>query len=186
MFTPIILARKGAWHKRAFSVVFAFCVAAAIVVFVGCKDEPDEKDNLIGTWTDATGGDGYTISAKTLTYNGYADQEHNPPYYDTNFEGKIVNDPNLEGKNGVIIIEYTKKPIDGVWENNVCTGPAAPLEGNFIAIYWKNLTAGSVDMAGAIATDYSNPATVTLQEAKTKFTIETANIYAIMYGAYSR
>jgi len=188
MFTSIIPVGKGVRRNKAASLLFAICIAAAVVFVAGCKDEPDEKGSLIGTWT-SSAGDSYTIGSTAVTYSDpYKDTAHTPPWADASFQGTIRNNPSFENESGVIIIEYVTKPTDGAYDANYqLTGPGTQPAGNFIAVYWKDLTTSSISLATATnLTDYSNPATATLGEAETKFTIAKAGDFVGQWGAYSK
>jgi hypothetical protein len=193
MFTPIILARKSAWHKKAFSIVFALCVAAAIVVFAGCDDDPGSGDTiggngeinlLIGTWASPP-YDYYTISDSTLTYDDG---------FGNGYSGKIRHVVDFGSNSGLIIIEYAAdgKPVyyDGFDADGSPIGDPYPPPGNFQGVYYKELSTVSVKMAGANDSSKTGhlaaPETAKLQEAVDKFNnIDVIDNYVTWWGTYA-
>jgi hypothetical protein len=104
----------------------------------------------------------YVITAETIRY-GYAGQND----IGTGFAGNIRFVSNYSSGSGVIIIEYTEKPSYDKYNGL-----------DFFGIYYRNLTAGSVQLANAIAfPDYSAPDTATLDEAVAKFTRMKMGLY---------
>jgi len=114
----------------AFNVIFASCVDPAI------NNDNEENntaitvpENLKGTWINPTYGDEtYTITNTSyinadLVYGGYS--------------GTIVNVRKTNDEEGYITIKYTQNNND----NNAI--------GKYYVIYYENLTASTVSMAGA-------------------------------------
>jgi hypothetical protein len=124
-----------------------------------------------GAWKDNSGGDIYIInlSSKTLEYDDGG--------WDMGYKGNIKEIVyfNNKGTAGIIFIEYTKKPID--------YGTGLPPGGNFIGIYFRNLTSKQGDFT--TPSNYPTepiPATSTLQEAKNKFTEDTMGTYTAFWS----
>jgi hypothetical protein len=173
MFFPISSCKKSPSVKNAFSLVFVLFLITGAAFFPGCKTEDEDTGNLVGTWKSSF-DETWTITAaavKTAT-----------------FEGTIKNNPNFEAPAGVIIIEYTKKPeyYDyGPAPDYTKTGPFDP-PGNFYAIYWKSLTAASIELSNAWdIKDFSHngaPETTSLEAAIAKFTMDDVVKYV---GTYS-
>jgi hypothetical protein len=167
-FSPV---GKSLFAKKAFSLFFALCLAAGTLVFTGCKDDPGTSGALIGTWISSY-EETWTITASTVTADTYT--------------GTIENEPDFEAAEGVIIIKYTSKPEYMDYTSDPPAGPFDP-PGEYYAIYWKGLTATSVELANAWdVSDLSHagaPETANLAEAKTRFTLENASLYAGMYSA---
>jgi hypothetical protein len=149
------------------------CLIMGTLGFIGCDTDGDEDTGILtGSWS--SGSDGYVITNTALEYKGYKDATH-PEWSDTNFTGTIKNNPDFTQKSGVIIIEYTKKPINGQYDANyTLTGGAAPT-GAFMGIYWRDLTTDSVSLANAYDSSGSETETTTLDDAKAKFTLANAD-----------
>jgi hypothetical protein len=169
--------------RIVFTLLVMLCLSSAL--FIGCKDEPENKEEpknpedpgyqldsrLIGTWEDQWGGnadnaDGYIITATRVDYffNGYGSEG-------VQYGGTIEYVTTVSNA-GIIIIKY---------DNNAYN---ATLVGKFNAIYYEDLKAGvSVGMSTATnLSDWSDPATSTLDEAKTTFTIGNTGNYIGMFG----
>ncbi|MDR0376338.1 MAG: hypothetical protein LBH70_00930 [Spirochaetaceae bacterium] len=98
----------------------------------------------------------YTITAETIEYGGNSGGDD----IGTGFTGTIRFVSNYSSGSGVIIIEYTEKPAYDKYNGL-----------DFFGIYYRNLEAGSVQLANATTfPDYSAPDTATLDEAVAKFT----------------
>ncbi|MDR2419503.1 MAG: hypothetical protein LBD79_10705 [Treponema sp.] len=151
-------------------LLLGVCLVLGALGFVGCETGGDEENySLVGVWS--SGSDGYLISKNTLTYEGFKDLEH-PEWSDYNFTGTIKNNPDFTQKAGVIIVEYTKKPIYGKYNDDwKLTGGEAPTN-SFMGIYWQELTTSSVRLANSY--DSTDTETETeaesLDDAEKKFT----------------
>jgi hypothetical protein len=159
---------------RKFGFLFlGLCLAIGTLGLVGCDPGRGETGILTGFWSSGT--DGYVITNNTfnntLIYFGYKDADH-PEWSDYSFTGTIKNKPDFTQKAGVIIVEYTKKPIYGQYETTSpysLTGGAPP-SGSFMGIYWRDLTTVSVKLANAYDSSNTETETTTLDDAITKFT----------------
>jgi hypothetical protein len=135
--------------KRAgvFALFVMFCLSTAFL-FTGCSTGNDPVVGTIdGTWIwDDTPAYAYryiiNLSAKTIEYKG---QGAMFPY-----EGAIEYNSNPTADSGVVIIKYTKYAD---WGDVPSTTHANA--GKYGALYWTELTVGSVRMADAIDLDGS-------------------------------
>jgi hypothetical protein len=161
---------------------------AATFLFLACPmstgggggDDGDPPVNpipistLYATWTSQY-GDSYTISSSALSYDSGYGTEYN-------YEGDRINIVTFNNTNtaGVIIFRYTKTTSS--------TNPN-PEVGTFTAVYYRNLTASSVDMATAnlgAAGNYETPTAKTLTAARAQFTVDKEGDYAGIYGSYTK
>jgi len=170
--------------------VFALCVLAclsAALLFAGCKTEPDEDfsfeldENLIGTWR-STYDDAYSITATHLSYGYGADT--------ISYAGTIRHATAFSSTAGVIIFEYDADHKPAYYEGyDPVTyepiGDPLPLKGNFIAVYYQELTPGvSVKIGTAYAEGGAEePA---LSAAIQAFTVHKIGDYMGYYGTYLR
>jgi hypothetical protein len=157
-------------------LVFVLGLVMGALSLAGCKNDPDDTGNLIGTWT-STYGDGYTITGTTVTYNAGAMGA------EFSYVGTIRNTPNFANPYGVIIIEYTTTPTYydyGPAPGYAQTNPHGPA-GNFQGIYWEDLTTTSVKMAHTNAGEKT-----TLSSAITAFTLENGPTYVYSYASLSK
>jgi hypothetical protein len=157
--------------KNLCASIFLITMLAA----AGCTLDNDNsgKISLDGIWL-SDYGDGFIIDLidNTLAYDfggGYIGYSGNI---------KEIKNFNSSGTAGIIFIEYTIKPVD----YNTSEEPA----GNFIGIYFRNLTAASGQFASPSgpAPDYITPAQVSLTEAKSSFTEGTMGDYISYWAAY--
>jgi hypothetical protein len=162
MLTCTLPAGKTPWYKKAFFLFFMFCLTAGTLSFIGCKDEPDESAAIIGNWTSQY-NDGYNINKNSFVYDDGG--------YGYGYSGTIKEFVEFNSTSGIIYFEYDT-PTE--------------VAGKFNAIYYKNLTAATVEMGTASNADYSNPAVATLEEAKQTFTRETVGTYVTMWGTYTK
>lgn len=164
MFIRTLSAGKTPWYRKAVCLFFMFCLTAGTLSIIGCKDEPDGSATVIGTWTSPY--DMYLINKGNFVHDYGGQGEYN-------YSGIIKEFFAFDNASGIIYFEYD--------------APNAAA-GKFNAVYYKELTAATVKMATAIngAPDYSNPATATLDEAKTKFTKEAVGTYVTMWGSYTK
>jgi hypothetical protein len=154
-------------------------------MFVGCS-EPDESSFdgiwLESTWVDGTWLDGkwestfddsYTIDTRELTLK-YDDG------WDSGYSGNISGIMlfNNNGSAGVIIIEYTDKPYYFGTEDQ-------PI-GNYIGVYFRNLTKTQGEFTTASTEADRIPAKATLDEAKKTFTIDTVGNFTLFWGTYEK
>jgi hypothetical protein len=145
---------------------------------------------LTGTWEflGPFGSDRYIITDATLAY--YSAPSDDPSGFVEKWAGKIVYADGFTGEAGIIIIEYTAghKQEWSSWtedppgSNNWEEKPLNPQpEGNFYGIYYNNLTGGAVgntvylSNANDQANNYGPTETVTLEQAKAKFTLGNMN-----------
>jgi len=116
-------------------------------------------ERLRGEWTYTPPGsvipsEKYSIEETALQY-GYGGGES-----DTDYRGTICFVSNYSTDSGVIIIEYTESPFYQNYNGNP-----------FGAIYYRNLTNETVQLANAIKlSDLSSDDAATLEEAVGKFT----------------
>lgn len=172
MFTSIFS------HKRAGRAVSAFMVllgAAFVFGTLSCKQATDSEtettvqtitgsESFIGTWTSSY-NDSYAITSSSVTYydGGYG--------YD--WVGTPVGKYEISSTSGYIYVEYT----------SVCSGMDSSLDGTYIAVSYKNLSAStSAQMATAYKSGGAGSES-TLSAAVTEFTID--NGYYSSYGSYS-
>jgi hypothetical protein len=170
-------------------VTLGVALVLLVGVTLGCSSGNSGDGTLAGTWKSSV-GDGYTVSSTTISYTDpYKDTAHTPPWADSSFTATIRNSPTLTAAHGVIVFEYTKKPIDGDYDSTTyeLKGTKGSPAGNFNAAYWKSLTATSVEMGTALdLATYANPATATLAEATTKFTENAVGSYVSTWGKYTK
>ncbi|GHV18837.1 hypothetical protein FACS189493_8450 [Spirochaetia bacterium] len=109
---------------------------------------------LQGKWRSSP-GDNYVITDTEITYDGGVGISGG-----TNYTGTIRFVSNYSPDSGLIIIEYTVKPAYSGYNGK-----------DFFAIYYKDLTANTMQMANAtILGPNTCPDTATLEEAVEKFT----------------
>jgi hypothetical protein len=164
MFSSLFSRRKGIFIKKALPVFLAFCFVVALLS--GCAGGGSGDGSIIfGTWTASNmGGDGYTITNGTIIYD---DGGHG---YD--WAGTIVGHSDFTSPAGILYVQYT------IYSND------STFIGKINAVYWKNLTPGSVEMGNAINSDFSNPAVSTIGEAVTKFTLDNVGTWITYWGPY--
>ena len=134
------------------------------------------KANLHGTWsfTGEYGTDRWIIAAADLNSQKLS--------YDMDadifFEGIIREVRIFGGNSGVIFIKYTKKPTD--------YGAANPVEGDYVGIFFRSLSAASGQFAQPVNGDYTTPAQPTLDAALDAFTADTMADYVSEWSTYVR
>jgi hypothetical protein len=179
MFSRIFSRRRGVFARKALPFFLALCFVTGAALFSGCAmDGGDGGGSIYGSWKSSF-GETWTITPVTVTGDAYA--------------GTIVNNPDFGASAGVIIIKYTTKPQYYDFDSNppydVTGGPYDP-PGDYYAIYWKELTAASVEIANAWdITDFSYngaPETKTLEEAEKKFTLDNVALYVSLYSTCER
>jgi hypothetical protein len=167
--------RRRLMWRNVFALFVMFCLSATLL-FTGCKTDSndDEKYSLNGTWVYNSdyGSEKYIIdtNAKTLEYEG-------------NFKGKIHETTYFTSSSGVIIIEYDVDGKPEYWDYSnfpEVEGPYPPL-GDFLGIYFINLSATSVQLANASDATYTDSyyrcEAASLNEAKTKFTADNVDLF---------
>ena len=173
-FEPAV---HGAGSYAQFAKDAGYFVILALVasfLFLGCTD-PDDIGNLNGTWLSY---DSYIINTST-----------NKIEYAGNYKADIVNSPNYEATSGVLIIKFTwyyETIYDSTPPYNVISeGETQAYNGKYGAVYWRNLTPGSVEMANA----YSSMMHImfnNLSDAQTNFTLDKTGDYISMWGSYTK
>jgi hypothetical protein len=177
MFSRIFSQRRGIFAQKALPLFLAFCFVLGSALFSGCSMGEDSSGNIIGTWV-SNFDEKWVITPNSVTSYGYDGT--------IAYDGRIRNSPDFAAPAGVIIIEYMTKPQYYDYDNDYNkTGPFDP-PGDYYAIYWKSLTAASIELSNAWdVSDFNHtgaPETKTLSEAETKFTLDNAASYV---GGYS-
>ncbi len=133
-------------RRGVFTLTILFCLSSALLI--GCKMDEDDNsfvddhllnNKLIGTWS-STFGESYTITDNYLSYeSSYSDY--------SKYAGTIEYVSNFSDSAGVIIIKYDEehKPkyyeeFDPVTYEPI--EPALPLKGDYLGVYFKELTPG--------------------------------------------
>lgn len=130
-------------------------------------DSGADGGTIEGTWVSSY-GDYYVIDRTTLTLN---DPSYGVQYAGT-IVGELASNPSLfSAEHGYIVIKIT----DGGTYNKTVD--------NYYVNHWKELTSGSIRLAGAYK-DGVTADTATLAEAEAEFTID--NGYFGIYGAYQK
>ncbi|MCL2068131.1 MAG: hypothetical protein FWG99_11800 [Treponema sp.] len=167
---------SGELQRRKATAVFVVLFAA--LLFMGCPMEDGETGSLNSVWSNNANGFITTIkidaSAKTIDYVG-------------SYEGKIVNSPNFNAANGVLIIEFTKY-IDWDYTSEPYTSSENPeKEGKYGALYWKELKSKSVYMADAY-TGWDHAMFDTIENAEVEFTLDKVNNFVdwSIVGLYTK
>ncbi|GHV72814.1 hypothetical protein AGMMS49940_01160 [Spirochaetia bacterium] len=147
-------------------LVFVLSLLMGALSLAGCKDDSDGfiddgmlNSGLKGTW-DSGAGDGYTITDSTMVYSSTWDS------VTTGFTGSIEYIYNFSETAGVIIVQYTVYDL----------GFGAEV-GQYQGVYFKDLTASTVKLGSAYASDYSVVEVATLAEAKEKFKPANISLY---------
>ena len=185
MFSRFI--KKKAIGKKMLFV--AMVLVLLVVFFSGCQFEPERFSNfpgelpsgLIGDWEFRIEGffiDGYEIDGDTLAYISSFGED------DFGYKGNIAFVANFNATSGVIIIRYTEPPNYNIWDTD---DPYYEDGYDYAAIYFRNLTATSVQMAKAInRSENSSPATKDIVSAIFKFTLSERGNYVAGWGTYSK
>jgi hypothetical protein len=162
MFSLISPRRKGVLIKNPLPLFLTLCFV--VTLFSGCNTGDDKPGLLEGAWSDPRFQDAYTINEGTLSYDG-AEFEGYPSM---DMAGEIVRHSDFSASAGIIYVKYTSPDS---------------LAGNYIAVYWKELTESKVELAIAINTvDFSNPAVGTVDEALEKFTMDNIDAWIGSWG----
>jgi len=169
--------------KYAKHLCTLFLFASFLVL--GCEEPRDDvypkselDSNFIGTWT-STYGDSYTITETYLSYGYGAAIE---------YAGTIRHAAAFSNTAGVIIFEYDDdhKPTYYAGYDPVTYEPIGDplsLKGNFIGVYYQELTPGvSVKISGAYIDGGAEEPT--LEAAKAAFTLDKEGDYVSHYGTY--
>jgi hypothetical protein len=148
----------------------ALCLVMGSALFSSCDWSGGEcggGGSLTGTWKDLreTAGDSYVITNTTISYDS--------PYGGA-FSGTVTSIDYFDSSSGVIIFRYT-------------TG--VPTTGRtFGAIYYKGLTATTMEMASAgrweSTPPYNDitPVITSADQAKKEFTRDNTGNYVTMWG----
>ena len=157
--------------------MFPLCILFAAVLLIACPMEESSEsgggiESLHGKWA-AGFGDYFEIHAelKTLYY-------YDGGNFGSSYRGNIMEVVFFTGNAGVILIEFTEKPIDF----SLMDEP----EGDFIGIYFRNLTETSGEFGLATDSDFSIPAKNSLQEAKAAFTEGAMGGYFTVPAVYTK
>jgi len=137
------LLRKRNYRPLQFLLLMIF-----ILQFSNCDlNGTDNSDYPEGSWS--SGSDSYEISATILNYDDGSNGQ-----WGMSYSGKIHHKSRFNDKAGVLIIEYTEPPAFAV--------------GNFIGIYYRDLSKDTVKLANPY--DPEGTETSTLADALQKFT----------------
>ena len=162
--------------RSAFALLVVSLLSTALL-FTGCKTDSDDPGALNGTWSSY---DSYVIntSANKIEYSG-------------SYKADIVNSPKYDAVNGVLIVRFTwyyetiydwNPPYDIISE-----GEREDYKGKFGAVYWKDLKAGSVQLADAYDTlTWEHAMYDTIEEARANFTIDKTDDFISMWGSYTK
>ena len=174
------------FHRfRSRPAIFALLLTA--LVFTGCPMSPGPDpwtaeqewiyENLHGTWSAANlGGDSWVIDA--------ADNNFQTLAYDMGsgiaFEGRILEVQLFDddGSVGVILIRYRERPTD--WEQS------EPVAGDYIGVFFSNLTATTGQFAAPVDENWLTPAQTSLAAARRAFTVDTMGDYVGVWATYVR
>jgi len=171
--------------------VFAKCarylcvlLLAASFLFLACEEPKDDfkfelDTNLIGTWT-STYFDSYAITETYLSYGYGADSAE--------YAGTIRYAVSFSTTAGVIIFKYDEDKKPEYYANYdpatfLPVGDPLPLKGNFIGVYYQDLTPG---VSVKIATAYIDGGAEepSLDAAIEAFTLDKEGGYISHYGTY--
>ncbi|MDR2518087.1 MAG: hypothetical protein LBD13_01550 [Spirochaetaceae bacterium] len=143
---------------------FSLVLGALVFLAASCDTGSDDTGPITGTWL-ASFGDNYTITASTISY----DDNYDDPEYEMSFTGIIEDHTAFTQSAGIIYFKYT-------------VPNETDLLNKYNALYWKSLTSSTVELSIATSADYSNPAVATLEEAKTKFTLNNTGDWVTIWG----
>ncbi len=170
-------------RRSVFTLTVLFCLSSALLI--GCKMDDDDKfvddhklnNKLIGTWADTNSGDSYIITGDHLTYQ-----------FGTtiNYAGTIEYVSNFSDSAGVIIIKYDAEHRSIYYADDHYGDPdyILDLKGDYLGVYFKELTPGSVQIGGVYAAGGAEEAT--LNDAKAAFTSGNEGDYMSWYGTYTK
>lgn len=144
-----------------------FFALFAVILLLGCQID-DDTGNLHGTWINVYDPGGENEFTTTIIINSSAKTIE----YADSYEGEIINSPDFSAVNGVLIIKFTKY-CDFMYPPPISTHSNV---NKFGALYWRELTIGSVLMADAYD-GLDHLIFDTIEEAQTAFTIDKANNY---------
>jgi len=185
----------GQMFSRVLSVLLPVLLTGMLIVFTGCQMDDDlfegiwldkswlDGSRLEGTWESPQGGDSFIINMGTLQLE-YDDGGWGMDY-SGNIQGIMLF--NASGTAGVIFIEYseTGKPTDWDWSDSDNPVPI-PVEGDFVGIFFRNLTSTSGQFAAPADKNFRTPAQTTLEQAKSAFTEDTAGNYVSVWVTYEK
>ncbi|MDR2553115.1 MAG: hypothetical protein LBD31_08130 [Treponema sp.] len=171
--------------KRICILFSAVLLAAS--VFTACGgDGSGIPAATQGFWRAANGADWYGITQDSLRYGYGPGSIFAEPLY----KGQIRSVEYFTGSSGVIIIEYDPDRKQTYYDYdagyNVIGGPYPP-PGNFIGVYFRNLTAKSGEFATAY--DAAKPhgcEEATLEAARAAFTLDAMGTYIFQMPGYAR
>jgi preprotein translocase subunit SecG len=176
---------KRSLTQRTLILAALFLLVAAALFFAGCPMEDGDDsteadtlpDKLIGTWADQQGGDSYVLSADRVAYdNGFGG----------GYAGTVEYINEFTEAAGVIIIKYDPDKKNKYYSDvNHYGEPEYEIAppGDYIGIYYKELTAKLVKTGAAYGAE--PPEKATLKEAKASFTEDNEGTYMTWYGTYT-
>jgi len=157
--------------RRVFtrSVLSLFVVFT--VLFVSCKQEPDDGDpSLNGTWK-STYDEVFIINLNNNTFSCPSEDYPGYAYGGTISEVVYLNNSNTAG---IIFIELTDKGSDFSTSGS----------GDFTGVYFTNLTDKTVEICiAANPAEYATPVRTTLAEAKELLNVDSVSTYFAMTSA---
>jgi hypothetical protein len=175
MFTRSFSVGKNHALRRAVSLVLVLGLIAGALSLAGCKAE-DDTGNLVGYWqniyaegTDSEFITNIRITATTVEYEG-------------SYKATIENEPGFEAAYGVLIIKFTEY-LAHDYSNypEVTTSPDPTKVDKYAALYWKDLTASTVNLADAyIGSDHQ--IVDDLETARSTFTNDNAHNFVDWSG----
>jgi hypothetical protein len=185
---------KRSSAQRTLTVLAALLLfSAAGLFFTACPMEDDDEtkegadlpEKLIGTWKSVWNGgyDTYELSKTRLTYSTTYDGGEPS----INYAGRVVSISEFTATAGVIIIKYDDDHKNKYYSDlNHYGDPAYLIEppGDYVGIYYEELTVQSVKMGTAVGPDYGPPEKATLKDAKAAFTEGMKGDYVPMPGTY--
>jgi hypothetical protein len=169
----------GLYPAESRSVAALFIVFT--LLFVGCsldgKPAAQQQEETISVTLDGTWmsdfGDGFVVKLNAETFE-YDDGGGFGAGYDGTIE-EIVRFNN-RGTAGVIFIKYVNKPIR--WDTE------EEPEGDYIGIYFRNLTTTQGSFAVPFTEEDPIPAKASLEEAKNSFTEDKVGDYISYWAVY--
>ncbi|GHV77661.1 hypothetical protein AGMMS49942_24820 [Spirochaetia bacterium] len=154
------------------SLVLVLGLLVGALSLLGCGDTGSDIGEFSGTWT-STAGDRIVIdkSAKTFVYSFGATPSYDAESMD--YAGAIVGGANaLTNVTGYLTLRITN------------AGGYGPTVGNYIRIFWKELTLTTVQEAGPYKAGGQNNGVSTGAAAETEYTV--GNGYFDLTGAYTK
>ena len=139
-----------------------------VLLVTGCSSNGTEPGHLDGVWINVFRMQGEPDFITEIRI----DAEAQTILYVDSYEGTIVNSPDWTAAHGVLIIEFTRY-------NDFMEPPPRsdhPNVGKFGALYWRDLSRGSVFMADAYI-GFDPALFDTIQEAQTNFTLHNVETF---------